>query len=102
VGPLLGSGPAGRRPVLIVSADAFNRSLLKTVIVAAVYSNLKWAEARGNVLVRAPQGGLERDSVVNVSQLETLDKAELADPIGRLPKSLMAGVDAGLRTVLSL
>jgi mRNA interferase MazF len=97
-----GSGPAGNRPVLVVQADAFNRSRLGTVIVAVVTSNLALAEAPGNVLLRQEETGLPRDSVVNVSQLVTLDKRALAERAGVLSFGLQQHVDDGVRLALGL
>ena len=79
------SEPGYRRPVLVVQADAFNRSRIQTVIVAAITSKLGLAEAPGNVLLPARSSGLPRDSVVNVSQLLTLDRGFLTERAGALP-----------------
>ena len=97
-----GSSPAGNRPVLVMQSDAFNRSRVGTVVVAVVTSNLARAEAPGNVLLRAEESGLPRDSVVNVSQLLTLDKRDLAESAGRLSFALQRQVDEGVRLVLAL
>lgn len=97
-----GSGPAGNRPVLVVQADAFNRSRLGTVIVAVVTSNLALAEAPGNVLLRQEESGLPRDSVVNVSQLVTLDKRALAERAAVLSFGLQQHVDDAVRLALGL
>ena len=97
-----GSEPGRRRPVLVVSSDGFNRSRIRTVLVAAVTSNLRLAEAPGNVLVEPPESGLPRDSVVNVSQVATLDKGLLGDRVGSLGSKTMLAVDDGLRTALAL
>lgn len=99
-----GSTPAKRRPVVIVSADAFNRSRLRTVLAAAITSNSALAAHPGNVFLPAAATGLPRDSALNVTQLVTLDRAELDDqePAGEIPGYLMTDVDAGLRLVLSL
>jgi mRNA interferase MazF len=97
-----GSAPAWRRPVLVVSADAFNRSTIKTVTVAAVTSNLRLAAAPGNVPLAAGSAGLEKDSVVNVSQLVTLDKSDLTRRLGTLDRLKIGQVDAGLRLALNL
>ena len=72
-----GSGPGFRRPVLVVQGDALNRSHLKTVVCVPLTSNLRWAEAPGNVLFPAKATGLPKDSVANSSQLITLDRALL-------------------------
>jgi mRNA interferase MazF len=97
-----GSGPAFRRPGVVVQADAFNRSRIATVVVALLTSNLKLADAPGNVIVRARESGLSRDSVVNISQLYTVDKSMLAERCGHLSGRTMRTVDAGLRLVLEL
>lgn len=96
------SEPGFRRPVLVVQADSFNRSYIQTVIVAVITSNLQLAEAPGNVLLPARSSGLPKDSVVNVSQLLTLDRSFLTEPAGILPHRLQSSVDAGLRSVLDL
>jgi mRNA interferase MazF len=88
--------------VLVVQADSFNRSRIQTVIVAVITSNVELAAAPGNVLLPAASTGLPRDSVVNVSQLLTLDRGFLTEPAGTLPPSLQGYVDRGLRTVLQI
>ncbi|MEO8593682.1 MAG: type II toxin-antitoxin system PemK/MazF family toxin [Candidatus Solibacter sp.] len=97
-----GSEPGYRRPVLVVQADAFNRSRIQTVIVAAISTNLDLALAPGNVLLPARSSGLPRDSVVNVSQVLTLDRTYLTEHAGTLPPRMQRAVDEGLRTVLQL
>lgn len=97
-----GSEPGCRRPVLIVQADAFNRSVLRTVVVAGLTTNLKLGRAPGNVVVPAGVSGLARDSVVNVSQLGTLDRSFLTDFVGVLPSGLLREVGRGLRLILAL
>ena len=91
-----------RRPVLVVQADSFNRSRIQTVIVAAITTNLELADAPGNVLLPMRSAGLPRDSVVNVSQLLTLDRSFLTEHAGTLSPRLQGTVDQGLRAVLSL
>jgi mRNA interferase MazF len=97
-----GSGPGDRRPVLVVQADGFNRSAIGTVVVAIITSNLRLGAAPGNVALTRADSGLPRDSVVNVSQLITLDKAELTEPVARLKPGLLRAVERGLRLVLGL
>lgn len=97
-----GSSPAGNRPVLVVQNDSFNASRISTVIVAVMTSNLSLAAAPGNVLVRSGDSGLPRDSVINVSQLITLDKRDLAEPAGSLSLAVQRQVDDGLRLSLGL
>ena len=97
-----GSGPGYRRPVLVVQSDEFNASHIRTTVVVALTSNLRLAEAPGNVLCRRRQTGLLRDSVINVSQILTVDKSFLTDRIRVLSPELFRRVDEGLRLVLSL
>lgn len=97
-----GSAPAHRRPVVVVQADTYNRSRLRTVVVVAVTTNARLAAAPGNVAVGAGVAGLHRDSVVNVTQMAAVDLDELLEPIGDLPPWLLEQVDQGLRRVLDL
>jgi mRNA interferase MazF len=94
--------PGYRLPVLVVQADSFNRSRIQTTIVAVITTNLDLAEAPGNVLLPARSVGLLRDSVVNVSQLLSLDRGFLTEHAGTLPARLQRFVDEGLRMVLQL
>jgi mRNA interferase MazF len=100
--PPRGSAPGFRRPFLVVQSDVFNHSQIETVIVATITSNLDRAGAIGNVLIEAKDSGLPRDSVVNVSQLTTIDRRMLSTHISSLPDELMDRVDAGLRLVLAV
>ncbi len=100
--PARRSGPGFERPVLVVSADAYNRSRIATVVCVAITSNLDLADAPGNVLLQAGDGGLDRHSVVNCSQVFTLDKTYLRDRLGALTGSQMDLVALGLRRVLAL
>jgi mRNA interferase MazF len=97
-----GAEPGFRRPVLIVQAEAFNRSRLQTVIAVVLTSNLRLVDAPGNVLVPATATGLPKDSVANVSQVITLDRDFLTEKAGRLRGQLLKDVDNGLRLVLAL
>jgi mRNA interferase MazF len=96
----VGSEPVYRRPVLVVQDDVFTQSRINTVIVVIITSNLKLAEAPGNVLLPRIASGLPRESVINVSQILTVDKTFLTERIGSLSKSLQDEVDEGLRMVL--
>jgi mRNA interferase MazF len=98
----MGLGPAYRRPVLVIQDNNFNASKISTVIILNFTTNLQRAQADGNVLIAAVESGLPKDSVVNVSQLYTLNKLELTQPISQLPESLMDLVDDGLKLVLGL
>lgn len=97
-----GAEPGYRRPVLVVQADAFNRSRIQTVIAAAVTSNLNLAEAPGNVRLSQRASLLPADSVVNVSQIVTLDRKFLQERAGRVAESVLRRVEDGLQLVLSL
>ena len=97
-----GSAPGYRRPVVVVQADDFNRSRISTVIVAVLTSNVALALAPGNVLLKARRTGLPKDSVVNVSQLITLDRQSLTEKVKTLDSSTMLEVDRGLRLVLDI
>ena len=96
------SEPGFRRPVIIVQANSFNQSRIKTVMAVVVTSNLKLADAPGNVSLPAASAGLPKDSVANVSQVITIDKSFLVEKCGRVPSSLMKAIDEGLRLSLSL
>jgi mRNA interferase MazF len=97
-----GSKPAKRRPVLVIQADPYNASRLNTTLVAVITSNTALAAMPGNVFLPAVASGLPKDSVLNVTALATIDKADLHPPVGRLPSSLMTEIDRGLRRVLGL
>ena len=97
-----GSEPGYRRPIVVVQADAFNRSRLQTVIAAVITSNLRLADAPGNIRLTRRQSRLSKESVINVSQLVTLDRSFLARRVVRLSTKELAQLDAGLRLVLAL
>lgn len=96
------SEPGHRRPVLVVQSDDFNQSRIRTVIAAALTTNLRLSEAPGNVAMSAEDTSLPRDSVVNVSQLITLDKAFLVERAGEIEHRLMLRVEDGMRLALAL
>jgi mRNA interferase MazF len=96
------SEPGYRRPVLIIQADSFNLSRIQTVLVAVITGNTELSDAPGNVFLPEGLTGLPRDSVVNVSQLLTLDRGFLSEQAGVLPARLRGLVDEGLRIVLQL
>ena len=97
-----GSEPGYRRPVVIVSANSFNDSRISTVIACVITSNLRLARAPGNFRIPKKGSGLSRDSVVNVSQIITLDKSFLGDRAGSLTDSQLVQLDEGLKLVLAL
>jgi mRNA interferase MazF len=100
LGEPAGTEPGYRRPLLIVQTDAFNRSRLATTIAIVLTSNLRLADAPGNVLIPADESGLPKDSVVNVSQLVTLAKSQLTERVRKLPARFMRAVTDGLKLVL--
>ncbi len=97
-----GSEPGFHRPILIVQADAFNRSRLQTVIAVVLTSNLRLLDAPGNVLMPAKATGLPKNSVANVSQVITVDREFLSEKVGRLRGQVLKDLDSGLRLVLAL
>ncbi len=96
----MGSAPGFRRPVLVVQGDALNRSRISTVVCVPLTSNLEWAAAPGNVSLAAKLTNLPKDSVANVSQVVTLDRAVLTERTAKLPQRKLDLVLAGLDAVL--
>jgi len=97
-----GSEPGYSRPVVIIQADSFTVSRIRTVIVVVITRNLALADAPGNVFLPRKQTHLPHDSVANVSQLFTIDKSFLKEKVSDLPTALLRKVEAGLCLVLSL
>lgn len=97
-----GSQPGLRRPLLVIQANEFNRSRINTVIAVAITSNLRLAQAPGNVLLTTKNSGFSRDSVANVSQVITVDKSFLTEKVGKLKPQLLEIVDNGLRLAMAL
>ena len=98
--PPSGSGPGFRRPVVVVQSDAFNRSRIPTAVCVSLTSTLELGRAPGNVLLDATETGLDQDSVANVSQVVTLDRADLSEPEGSLPPDLLERILQGVELVL--
>jgi mRNA interferase MazF len=98
----VGAAPGYRRPVLLIQADAFTESRLATVVAVVITSNLRLAAAPGNVFLPADESGLPKDSVVNVSQIVTLDKQTLDEPIGHVSARTLTLIESGIRLVLDL
>ena len=97
-----GSEPGYRRPIVIVQSDEFNESRISTVIVAILTSNLRLAAAPGNFRLDTRETGLSRDSVLNLSQVLTVDKSFLTERVGILSVRNLAAMDAGLKLVMGL
>ena len=99
---LMGSEPGYRRPILIIQDNTFNQSRINTIIAVVITSNTELAKSPGNVLLPIGTSGLSKASVVNVSQIITVDKNILTEKIGRLSENYQEEVDEGLRIVLYL
>ncbi len=95
-----GSAPGFRRPVIVIQSDAFNRSRIATVVCVPLTSNIRWADAPGNVLLVSRVTNLPKDSVANASQVITLDKELLVEHVGKLSRAKLELVLAGLDSVL--
>lgn len=95
-----GSEPEFRRPVVVVQGDAINRSRIVTVVCVPLTSNLRWAEAPGNVLLPARSTRLQQDSVANVSRIVTIDRTVLTERVGRISAKQLGLILAGIDVVL--
>ncbi|BAZ17580.1 putative PemK-like protein [Calothrix sp. NIES-4071] len=98
----IASEPGYRRPVLIIQSNDFNQSRIRTVIVAILTTNLRLGDAPGNILLTTEETDLPQDSVVNVSQVITVDKTFLEEKVSQLSDRAMLLVEDGLRLVLAL
>ena len=96
----VGSGPGFRRPVVVVQGEALNRSRISTVVCVPLTSNLRWADAPGNVPLSARVTGLPKDSVANVSQVLTLDRDLFTERVGKLPRAKVELLFTGIDIVL--
>ena len=97
-----GSEPRGRRPAVVVQHDRFNRSAIPTTVVAAVTSNLRLAAMPGNVRLRRGEANVPRPSVVNVSQLLTIDRGRLTECLGTLGSERLRDVRRGLALLFGI
>ena len=100
LGEPAGSGPGYRRPVVVVQCDVLNESRVGTVVCVPLTSNLKWEGAPGNVLLKAKTTGLSKDSVANVSLIVALDKRQLTECVGKLPRRELELVLTGIEIML--
>lgn len=91
-----------KRPVLVIQANPFNESRIATAVIAVVTSNLGLADFPGNVRIGKSESGLAKPSVVNVSQLLTIDRSLLVERVKALPAAALHKVDEGIRLVLAL
>jgi len=98
----VGSTPGYKRPILIIQSNEFNKSKINTLIAAVITSNTRLEAAPGNVTLSAKNSKLPKESVINVSQVITIDKSFLTEKVHTLSNAIMAQVDEGLRLVLKL
>lgn len=95
-----GSGPGFRRPIIVAQGNSLNRSRIATVVCVPLTSNLVWADAPGNTLLRAKTTGLPKDSVANASQIISIDRSLLDERVSRLPPKQVAQILQGIDVVL--
>jgi mRNA interferase MazF len=100
--PPRGSAPAKRRPVLVIQNDSFNRSAINTVICAMITSNMELVNLPGNVALAKAVSGLHKSSVINFSQIATIDKSDLTEIVCMLPSGLIQQVNAAIKQVLDI
>jgi mRNA interferase MazF len=100
--PPRGSEPAKRRPVLVIQGDTYNRCALSTVICVVITSNLELAKAPPNILLEKAISGLEKTSVINFSQIITIDKSYFLEQVSMLPKSLVEKINAGIKQIFDI
>lgn len=96
----IGSSPGFRHPHVVIQNNEFNRSKIRTVVVCALTSNLKRASAPGNVLLEPGEANLPKQSVVNISQVFTVDKSQLVEKIGSLSSRRIRQILDGLQLLL--
>jgi len=97
-----GSEPGYRRPIVIISANGFNTSRIGTVLAVAITSNTKLSNAPGNIFLSSEDSGLPKDSIINISQILTLDKSYIGEQITKLPRVVINDLENSLRLVLDL
>ena len=100
--PGKGSEPMGRRPGLVVQNDLLNDSKLNTVIVVAITSTLKFGELPGNIILQKGEANLPKRSVVNLTQIKTVDKHSLKEKIGSLTQKRLADVYEGMKLIVDI
>jgi mRNA interferase MazF len=98
----LASEPGYRRPIIIIQSNDFNLSNIATVIAVVITSNIKLAQAPGNIFLPQKVSGLIKDSVVNISQIITVDKTFLSECVAILPQNYIRQIEESVRLVLSL
>ena len=94
-----GSEPGKRRPVLIIQNDAINRSNIRTVICAVITSNMSLAQIPGNILLEKSISGLDKTSVINFSEIFTIDKTRFSEQVSMLPKNYLVKISESIRYI---
>ena len=102
LGVPFGSEPGFKRPVVLIQDDSFNKSNIQTVIVASITTNLKLADAPGNIYIEPEESGLPKNGVINISQISTIDKQRLIEKVSRLPPSTIHEIDFGLKMIFNI
>lgn len=97
LGEPTGSEPAFRHPHVVIQNDVFNTSLIGTVVVCSITSNLVRASSPGNVLLKKGEGGLPKKCVINISQIYTVNKSDLTEKIGRISPNKLDQVINGVK-----
>ena len=96
-----GSGPAYRHPHLVIQNNIFNRSRINTVVVCSLTSNLERAKSPGNVMLEIGEASLPKQSVVNVTQIVTVDKRQLVEKIGSVTRDRILQTLKGIELVIT-
>lgn len=97
-----GSEPGFKRPVLIVQDDEFNRSSINTIVIVPFSTNVKLAEAPGNVYIESTDSGLSKDSVIVSSQVTAIDRRRILERISKIEKRFFGEIEDGIRIVLGM
>jgi mRNA interferase MazF len=100
IGEPFGAEPGWRRPHVVIQNNAFNIGRIQTVVTCAITSNLRLARAPGNVLLHKGEANLPKTSVVNISQIVTVDKRRFIEKVGALSDSRLRNVLAGVRLLI--
>ena len=100
--PGKGSEPMGRSPGLVVQHDRLNDSKLNTVIVIAITSNMRFGDLPGNVVLKKGEANMPKNSVINVTQIKTVDKNSLKEKIGSLSRDRMSEVQEGIKLIMDM
>lgn len=100
--PGKGCEPLGTRPGLVVQSDVLNDSRISTIVMLAITSTLKFGELPGNVALNKGEANLPRKCVVNVTQIQSVDRRRIREKIGTLPKRRLEEVESGLKLILGM